>query len=179
MTISIQQMIDKEKEIERKLQEELRLAQENVKKIQEDLLVCRGKIIGYGEVLSINTQDDTNRHMTSPIHSLTTTLGDADGGQKRRAPRTSKKEMQRRRRIIGRILYKEGAMGAMDILPLAEEVLGYAMEIHHLRNVLYKFKEDFSQGEEHGMWELMEEAKTYFASHSTDVEEEISDSDTE
>ena len=148
-----------EKAKEHDLKEKVRLAKEALKTAEEQLLLQQGAIKMLEELLQ-------------PIDVNTSSLSGFESEQvptsNRRAKRSTKGEMQIRRRIVTKILFENGNSTANEILPLVNTQLSYDLKIHHLRNVLKKFTSDFVSGEEHGVWCLTESAKMRHMSDSND-----------
>lgn len=176
MIEKFQKQLADERNKEREIQENIRKVQENLDALQKDLWECRGRISLCEEWLRPDSSSNTAQHIThtgSVISSVITMVDPST--DKRRAPRSTQSEMLKRRRILGKILLNGGDDSAQALLPKMTAQLGYEMEPHHLRNVLYKYAQYFTSREEHGIWGLTEEGKTYFSSLS----DESIDEDTE
>jgi len=164
---SIKYLLDMERDKENILQRE-------IKEKNEELLRCQGKILAYEELLkNSHVKDDSgeNDDVNSFRKNKSSELKEE---KKERAPRTTKKEMERRRQMVGRVFVENGDLSAKELQPLVEMLLGYEMEPHHLRAVLRKFSNDFAQKNDHGIWGLTDQSKEAFASL---VEEEASQGD--
>ena len=76
--------------------------------------------------------------------------------KKNRAPRSTKAEMAKRKDILIHIFSIHGFMQPKEILSEIPSQLGYELEQHHLRAVLKRFPEVFTQDpERHGYWGLL------------------------
>jgi len=76
--------------------------------------------------------------------------------KKNRAPRSTKAEMQKRKNVLEQIFSLHGFMQPKEILAEIPARLGYSLEQHHLRAVLKRFPETFTQdSERHGYWGLL------------------------
>lgn len=152
-----------EKSKEHDLKEKVRLAKEALKIAQEQLLLQQGAIKMLEELLE---PVDVNLTLVSGFES------DREPVSNRRAKRSTKGEMQVRRRIVTKILFENGNSTANEMLPLVNAQLSYDLKIHHLRNVLKKFTSDFVSGQDHGVWCLTESAKVKHISDSNDYSSE-------
>ena len=161
--MSMHDRLLQEKAKEHELKEKVRLAHEALKTAQEQLLLQQGAIKMLEELLQ-------------PIDVNTTSLSGFDSDRasesSRRAKRSTKGEMQIRRRVVTKILFENGNSTANEMLPLVNAQLSYDLKIHHLRNVLKKFTSDFVSGEEHGVWCLTESARLKHMSDSSDYSSE-------
>lgn len=160
--------LNEAREIEASLVAEAARLETELQEIQRQILLKRGAIQALEALIS------------TPDVSVVLTSGGGDIASESssgRSARSTKEEMRERRRIVGLLLYEKGGATVNDLLPTVNERLGKNIKPHHLRNVLKKFTSDFVKGEEHGVWELTEEAKTRY---STDLFGEIdSESDSE
>ena len=167
------QLLD-ERNREKEIQESIRETQERLEKLQKELWECRGRISLCEEWLRPSNNGEAPLHVTTAGNVISSS--EAMGtmlNEKRRAPRSTQSEMLKRRRILGNILLSGGDDSAQALLPKMTEQLGYELEPHHLRNVLYKYDKYFTSREGHGIWGLTEEGITYFQSLSDDdVDEE-------
>ena len=152
-----------EKAKEHDLKEKVRLAQEALKTAQEQLLLQQGAIKMLEELLQPVDVNST---------SFTGFESEQVPDSNRRAKRSTKGEMQIRRRIVIKVLFENGNSTANEMLPLVNDQLSYDLKIHHLRNVLKKFTSDFVSGEEHGVWCLTESARMKHMSDSKDYSSE-------
>ena len=152
---SIQYLLD----IERSNEKNLQVA---IKDKQEELLRCQGKILAYEELLKNSNILDSSE-LTEGVGILgQNKSSELKEEKKERAPRTTKKEMERRRQMVGRVFVENGDLSAKELQPKVEQLLGYEMEPHHLRAVLRKFSNDFVQKNDHGIWGLTEQSKNAF-----------------
>ena len=161
--MSMHERLLQEKAKEHELKEKVRLAQEALKTAQEQLLLQQGAIKMLEELLQ-------------PIDVNADSFSGFEAGRvpdvNRRAKRSTKGEMQIRRRVVTKILFENGNSTANEMLPLVNAQLSYDLKIHHLRNVLKKFTSDFISGEEHGVWCLTESARMKHMSESNDYSSE-------
>ena len=156
--MSMHERLLQEKAKEQELKEKVRLAKEALKAAQEQLLLQQGAIKMLEELLQ-------------PIDQVGSLSGFQAGqiyNGNRRAKRSTKGEMQVRRRIVTKVLFEQGNSTANEILPIVNGILSYDLKIHHLRNVLKKFTSDFIKGEEHGVWCLTESARVRYMSDDSD-----------
>ena len=121
---------------------------------QEELLRCQGKILAYEELLKNTTGELSSGLMGGFSSGLDNKSFGLNEKRKDRAPRTTKREMERRRQMVARVFTLQGDLSAKELQPLVEDLLGYEMEPHHLRAVLRKFSDDFIQRDDHGIWGL-------------------------
>ena len=164
---SIKHLLDMERDKENVLQGE-------IKEKNEELLRCQGKILAYEELLKNSPVKDGFGDSGDISVFKQNKPSELKEEKKERAPRTTKKEMERRRQMVGRVFVENGDLSAKELQPLVETLLGYEMEPHHLRAVLRKFSNDFAQKNDHGIWGLTNQSKESFASL---VEEEASQGD--
>ena len=157
--MSMQDRLLHEKAKEQELKERVRLAKEALKKAQEQLLLQQGAIKMLEELLQ---PSDINVPLLSGFQ------GEQVPSDNRRAKRSTKGEMQVRRRIVTKVLFEHGNSTANEILPFVNGILSYDLKIHHLRNVLKKFTSDFVKGEEHGVWCLTDSARVRYMSEGSD-----------
>ena len=157
--MSMQERLLQEKAKEQELKEKVRLAKEALKTAQEQLLLQQGAIKMLEELLQ-------PVDISGPL--LSGFQGEQVSAGNRRAKRSTKGEMQVRRRIVTKVLFEHGNSTANEILPIVNGLLSYDLKIHHLRNVLKKFTSDFEKGEEHGVWCLTESATLRHMSDSND-----------
>jgi hypothetical protein len=171
--------------LQRLLADQLRVEEmlkQEIKNKQEELLRCQGKILAYEELLKSSSSGffygDSEMFAVRGNNRLSELKG-----VKERAPRTTKKEMERRRLMVGKVFFQHGDLSAKELQPLVEELLGYPMEPHHLRAVLRKFSTDFIQKNDHGIWGLKEDVATDFSmieqDHSLIFDDSSSSSETE
>jgi len=117
--------------------ESARKVQEITEKIQElesQLVAFKERVKVYDELIG------------GVLPSLSSIDGYDEGSSdipKKRAPRSTKVEMTKRRKIIGEILFNKGEMQPKELLPLVEAKLDYSLEAHHLRAVLRRFTDIF------------------------------------
>lgn len=156
--MSLQEKLQHAKSKERDLKESVRLAKEALQAAQERLLLQQGAIKMLEELLQSSSM--------SPDSIVGSALG-ASSVNNRRAKRSTKREMQIRKRAAIKILFENGDSTANDMLPEVNALLPYDLEINHLRNVLKKFTSDFKKGEDHGVWCLTDSARTNFVSNSS------------
>ena len=135
--MSMHERLLHEKAKEHDLKEKVRLAQEALKTAQEQLLLQQGAIKMLEELLQ---PVDVNSSSFTGFES------EQVSASNRRAKRSTKGEMQIRRRIVTKILFENGNSTANEMLPLVNAQLSYDLKIHHLRNVLKKFTSDSSRG---------------------------------
>jgi hypothetical protein len=145
-TSGIQRLLDNERSNEERLESEIRDK-------QEELLRCQGKILAFEELLK-NSASVFGAGYTVGSHGFGDNRPSDLKAIKERAPRTTKKEMERRRQMVGLTFHRHGDLSAKELQPLVEELLGYEMEPHHLRAVLRKFTQDFIKKDDHGIWGL-------------------------
>ena len=156
--MSLQEKLQHAKAKERDLKEGVRLAKEALQAAQEQLLLQQGAIKMLEELLQ---SSDVNPH-----NNVGVVVG-ASSVNSRRAKRSTKRELQIRKRAAHKILIENGDSTANDMLPEVNALLPYDLEINHLRNVLKKFTSDFKKGEDHGVWCLTDSARTNFVSDSS------------
>ena len=166
---NIQSLLDNERNNEEILKREIQTK-------QEELLRCQGKILAFEELLK-NSQESEILDETGGFDgSQNNKPNELKSQKKDRAPRTTKKEMARRRQMVGQIFAVQGDLSAKELQPQVEELLGYEMEPHHLRAVLRKFSDDFIQRDDHGIWGLTDDSKELFSIPSDEDEEESEES---
>ena len=120
---------------------------EEIKQLQEKLLICEARVNVYNELLESDNQ------YTGTIASIHN--GVEVETPRKRAARTTKAEMLRRKKLVALIFLKEGDMTPKDLLPLVQEELDLEMEAHHLRAILRRFEDTFvKRPEKHGIWGL-------------------------
>ena len=145
--LDIQKLLEKERY-------QLEQIKNEIQEKQEELLRCQGKILAYQELLK-NSHGDLSFGLSGGLSDV---FGNKSIGlkekRKNRAPRTTKREMERRRQMVARVFTLQGDLSAKELQPLVEDLLGYEMEAHHLRAVLRKFSDDFIQRDDHGIWGL-------------------------
>ena len=168
---NIQNLLDNERSNEERLQKE-------IQEMQEELLRCQGKILAFEELLKNSSSvynDGKNESLDAGTDNKPNEIKEE---KKERAPRTTKKEMERRRQMVGQIFASNGDLSAKELQPLVEALLGYEMEPHHLRAVLRKFSDDFIQKNDHGIWGLTEKSIIQFSSliSGEEAEEDSSES---
>ena len=167
--MTMQEKLQDAKEKERALKESVRLAKEALQAAQEQLLLQQGAIKMLEELLQSSEMHSQN-NVGSALQ--------ASSGGNRRAKRSTKREMQIRKRAAIKILFENGDSTANDMLPYVNALLPYDLEINHLRNVLKKFTSDFQKGGEHGVWCLTDSSRVNFMSsqsgHSDDDESSTS-----
>ena len=89
-------------------------------------------------------------------------------GQSRRAKRSTKGEMQVRRRIVTKVLFEHGNSTANEILPFCQWNFIVRFENSSFKKCLKKFIADFVKGEEHGVWCLTDSARVRYMSEGSD-----------
>ena len=165
---NIQGLLDNERSNEERLKKE-------IQERQEELLRCQGKILAFEELLKNNPSVYSSDKEGGVSEESNNKPNEIKEERKERAPRTTKKEMERRRQMVGAVFANHGDLSAKELQPLVEALLGYEMEPHHLRAVLRKFSDDFIQKNDHGIWGLTERSVNQFSS-SSDGEETEDDS---
>lgn len=140
-------------------QENEEILKQEIQEKQEALLRCQGKILAFEELLK-NSDDVFDSVSVEGVAGVSENKSSGlKSTKKERAPRTTKKEMERRREMVRKVFSVHGDLSAKELQPLVEELLGYEMEPHHLRAVLRKFSDDFIQRDDHGIWGLTDDLK--------------------
>ena len=128
---------------------------DKIQSLEAQLVAFKERVKVYDELLNgvIPTLDEaTESKVETPLSS------------KKRAPRSTKLEMDRRRKVIGKILFKQGDMQPKDLLSMVSEELDYTLESHHLRAVLRRFTDVFMPCvDRHGYWGLTGAGKKEFS----------------
>jgi hypothetical protein len=165
--MSMQVRLQQEKEKEQELKEQVRLAQEALKGLQEQLLIQQGAIKMLEELLQY-----------SPINTVNSKQSSSEGAslENQRARRSTKDDMQVRKRAVIKVLFENGNCTANEMLTEVNALLPYDIKIHHLRNVLKKFTSEFEKGEDHGVWCLTNDARNKYASQGDDYSDDESSS---
>jgi hypothetical protein len=135
----------------RKLRDE---AQSKSAELQEEIANKRALIIALDERVKVYNEflkgELSARSERGMEHSS------EDSEKKYRAPRSTKAEMAKRKDILIHIFATHGFMQPKEILAEIPSQLGYELEQHHLRAVLKRFPEVFTQDpERHGYWGLL------------------------
>lgn len=126
-----------------------------IQQLEEKLVAFKERVKVYDELLN-----GTNLSIDRAIVVDEGTTTEA----KKRAPRSTKIEMDRRRKTIGQILFKQGDMQPKELLQEVSEKLGYTLESHHLRAVLRRFTDVFMPcTDRHGYWGLTSLGKKEFS----------------
>ena len=135
------------------------ILKQEIQEKQEALLRCQGKILAFEELLK-NSENTSGSGYSYDVEDVSDNKSSGlKSAKKERAPRTTKKEMERRREMVRKVFSVHGDLSAKELQPLVEELLGYEMEPHHLRAVLRKFSDDFIQRDDHGIWGLTDHLK--------------------
>ena len=96
-----------------------------IQHLEEKLVAFKERVKVYDELLN-GSNLSIDRATDEVVENSSTT--------KKRAPRSTKIEMERRRKTIGEILFKQGDMQPKELLQEVSEKLGYQLESHHLRS---------------------------------------------
>jgi hypothetical protein len=169
MAENIIHLLQKERENEETLKKEYRKLEEEIKVVTEQLLRIEGKIEAYEDLLKVTGSDD--RFGDVDNFSNYSRNNESEFPKKSRASRATKKEMERRYNIVGRIFIEQGDISVKELEPLLDEALGYHLEAHQQRAILYRYPNEFQPKEEHGIWGLSENGRTYFSSLKFDSED--------
>ncbi len=147
--MSFEAQLEEEKAKEQQLEETVRTLEMELANVKAELLRQQGAVAMLEKMMLSGA-------VSAGISD--SQVGSQADSANRRAKRSTKKEMQVRRRIVIKVLSEQGSSTANEILPTVNELLGYDLKIHHLRNVLKKFTSSFKKGEDHGVWCLTESA---------------------
>jgi hypothetical protein len=121
--------------------------QEEIEKKKEQVIALEERVKVYNEFLKGDLP-------TGAEHVVEQSSEDSE--KKNRAPRSTKAEMAKRKDILIHIFSTHGFMQPKEILTEIPAQLGYELEQHHLRAVLKRFPEVFTQDpERHGYWGLL------------------------
>jgi len=127
-----------------------------IKTLQHELLALEERIKVYDELLHHDEKLADKVQTSEPEN------------EKKRAPRSTKAEMTKRRQVVGELLYENGELQPKELLPLVSQKLGYEMEAHHLRAVLRRFTETFTSSlHRHGYWCLTAQGEREFSAEET------------
>lgn len=122
---------------------------EEIEQKKEQVIALEERVKVYNEFLKGDVPADLSADTSAENSS-------EDSHKKIRAPRSTKAEMQKRKTVLKKIFALHGFMQPKEILAEIPERLGYAIEQHHLRAVLKRFPEIFTQDpERHGFWGLL------------------------
>lgn len=169
MAENILHLLQKERENEVALKKEYQKLEEEIKAITEQLLRTEGKIEAYEDLLKATGVVDSYRD--SDEAGFSSKRNGNELPKKIRAQRATKKEMERRYNIVGRIFIEQGDISVKELEPMLDEALGYHLEAHQQRAILYRYPNEFQPKEEHGIWGLTENGRTYFSSLKFDAED--------
>ena len=118
----------------------------NIREMQTELIALEERVKVYDELLNDKT----------PLFESGELAEDATEIKKMRAPRSTKAEMEKRKNALIELFKEEGFSQPKEIMRLLPKKLGYPLEQHHLRAVLRRFPEIFTQdSERHGYWGLI------------------------
>ena len=122
---------------------------EEIEQKKEQVIALEERVKVYNEFLKGDVPADLSTDTSAETSS-------EDSQKKIRAPRSTKAEMQKRKTVLEQIFALHGFMQPKEILAEIPARLGYAIEQHHLRAVLKRFPETFTQDpERHGFWGLL------------------------
>ena len=118
----------------------------NIREMQTELIALEERVKVYDELLNDK----------APLFESTESTAVVTESKKMRAPRSTKAEMLKRKNALIELFKEEGFSQPKDIMRLLPKKLGYPLEQHHLRAVLRRFPEIFTQDpDRHGYWGLI------------------------
>ena len=133
-----------------------------VVEITEQIQSLEAQLVAFKE--RVKVYDELLNGIVPALDKSTISKVETSLSSKKRAPRSTKIEMDRRRKIIGKILFKQGDMQPKDLLSMVSEELDYTLESHHLRAVLRRFTDVFMPCvDRHGYWGLTPVGKSEFS----------------
>ena len=148
--------LDEIRNLQQMATEKHRALQQQIQNLQHDLLAVEERIKVYDELLHHDEQKVAQQVLPE------------DTNERKRAPRSTKAEMTKRRQVVGKLLSQYGEMQPKELLPLVSEKLGYDMEAHHLRAVLRRFTDTFASSvHRHGYWSLTSQGESEFSELET------------
>ena len=158
----IRQKLQKARKNKDSLESEFQDLEEKLREIEKGLFTVEGEIGVLLELLkSAGLEDNVEKDRGEFELSKNNT---DETIKKPRAQRATKEEMKKRFHAVGGIFFEKGDLTVKELEPLLNEALGYELEAHRQRGILYRYPNVFEPKEEHGIWGLTEEGRDYFSS---------------
>jgi hypothetical protein len=167
--MSFEEQLREEIAKEHQLQEQVRILETQLETVRSALLRQQGAVQMLEKITA------------NSIGSGGFVLSEVDGSSVQnssRAKRSTKQDMESRRKVVIQVLQENGPSTAKEMLPSVNAQLGDNLKIHHLRNVLQKFTSSFEKGDEHGIWCLKNQGVGPHSSVGIELLESSEDSTT-
>ena len=167
--MSFEEQLREEIAKEQQLQEQVRILETQLETVRSALLRQQGAV----QMLE--------RITANSIGSGGFVKSEGDGSfaqNSSRAKRSTKQDMESRRKVVIQVLQENGPSTAKEMLSSVNAQLGDNLKIHHLRNVLQKFTSSFEKGDEHGIWCLKNQGLGTHGSLGSELLESSEDSTT-
>ena len=171
MAENILKLLQKAREDKDNLDKLFKELEDKIRDVNDQILMKEGEIKAFTaalDALGIETKDRNNGSFSDLSKNKTN-----ETIKKPRAQRATKEDMKQRYHAVGKIFLEKGDLSVKDLEPLLNEALGYELEPHRQRGILYGSPNIFERKEDHGIWGLTAEGRAYFgAQEADDVETE-------
>lgn len=171
MAENILKLLKQAIEDKEKLEQTFKEWEDKIRGLNDQILMKEGEIKAYK--VAVKTLGISENIEDIELESNLSKDNENEATKKKpRAQRATKEDMKQRYHAVGRIFLERGDITVKDLEPLLNDALGYELEPHRQRGILYRYPKIFESKEEHGIWGLTGEGRIYFESLYPDEETE-------